>query len=112
MWDERKRNRLAELRRHEEVGSLSDADRIELASLTDELLALESAYLGPATQRLEHQRELVEAQNRRLEALAARKAALVERLRSFLSEAETERRAIEGEVEAVLAGGQGSEADR
>jgi hypothetical protein len=105
MWDEDKRHRFAELRRREETGSLSDPERAELAVLTGELLDLEATYLGPATQRLQQQRDIVEAQNRRLNALAARKAALVQRLQGVLGEAEAERYAIQGEVEALLAGG-------
>jgi hypothetical protein len=106
MWDDRKRQRFTELRRREEDGTLSDAQRAELAALTGEILDLESAYLGPAAQRLRQQRENFDAQNRRLEALVARKAALAERLQNVLSEAAAERHAIEGEVESVLAGGQ------
>ena len=112
MWDEEKRRRFAELRRHEEAGTLTESERAELAALTGELLDSESAYLGPATQRLRQQRETIDSQNRRLNALAARKAALVQRLQSFLSEAETERHAIEGEVESVLAGSQNSQNGR
>jgi hypothetical protein len=106
MFDERKRRRFEELRRREQEGVLSDAEREEVAALTGELLSAESAYLGPATERLRHQRETLEAQNRKLDALASRKAALVERRRSFLSVAEAERRAIDGEVDALLAGSQ------
>ncbi len=106
VWNEEKRSRFAELRRREDDDALSEAERAELARLTDELYALESSYLGPATERLQRQREITEAQNRRLNDLADRKSALVERLGTFLGEAEAERRAIQGEVEAVLAGGQ------
>lgn len=112
MWDEEKRLRFAELRRHEETAALSEGERAELASLTGELLDMESAYLGPATKRLREQREDFEAQNRRLDALAARKAALVGRLQTFLGEAEAERHAIEGEVEAVLTASQDSQTNR
>lgn len=106
MWNDEKRSRFAELRRREDDDALSEAERGELVRLTDELYALESSYLGPATERLQRQREITEAQNRRLNDLTDRKSALVERLRTFLGEAEAERRAIQGEVEAVLAGGQ------
>ncbi len=112
MWDEHKRHRFAEQQRDEDAGTLSEAERQELAGLTGELLDFESAYLGPATKGLREQRENVEAQNRRLDVLATRKAAVLERLQSFLSEAEAERHSIEGEVEAVLAGGQNSRTDR
>jgi hypothetical protein len=83
VWDEQKRHRFAELRRHEGEGTLAATERDELAKLTDELLALESAYLAPATERLRQEDQVIDAQNRRLEALGARKAALVERLSSF-----------------------------
>ena len=51
MWNEEKRSRFAELRRREDDDALSEAERGELARLTDELYALESSYLGPATER-------------------------------------------------------------
>jgi len=109
VWDDQKRHRFAELQRREQDGALSEVERGDLAALEDEVLAMESVYLGPATQRLRQQREVMDAQNRRLDALVARKTALVDRLQSFLSDAEAERRAIEGELEAVLAGRQGTQ---
>jgi vacuolar-type H+-ATPase subunit D/Vma8 len=83
----------------------------ELAFLTQELEAVEAACLTPATERLRQEREILETQNRNLEVLALRKEALVRRLSDFLAEAQTERRAIDGELAAVLGGSRGSETD-
>jgi hypothetical protein len=104
MWDEQKRHRFQELQRREQEGILLAREREELSALVSQLLLTESAYLGPATERLRLEREGLDAQNRKLEGLAARKAALAERLERFLAEADAERRTIEGEVDAVLAG--------
>lgn len=85
-------------------GTLTPAERAELASLTEELTAAEAVYLVPGEQRLRREREAIEAQNAALEALADRKSALVARLREVLAQSRTERQAIEGELAAVLAG--------
>jgi len=87
-----------------------EAEQAELAQLVQELEAAEANYLRPATERLRQQRETLQTQNRALETLALRKEALVLRLRDFLAEAQAERRAIESELAAVLAGTLGSEA--
>jgi dihydrofolate reductase len=101
MWDELKRQRFQELRGRE--SALTETERSELAGLAKELEAAEAAYLAPATERLRRQRQTLETRNRALEVLARRKEALLQRLREFLGEARTERRAIERELDAVLA---------
>jgi hypothetical protein len=109
MWDEQKRSRFHQLRQRLRDGGLREAEQAELALLVQELEADEAGYLTPSTERLRQERETLEAQNRALEVLARRKAALALRLRDFLAEALTERQAIESELDAVLAGGRGSE---
>ena len=112
MWDEEKRLRFAELRRHKKRRRFRKVNARELASLTGELLDMESAYLGPATKRLREQRKDFEGQTAGSTRLPGRKAALVGRLQTFLGEAEAERHAIEGEVEAVLTASQDSQTNR
>ena len=104
MWAEEKRSRFRDLQKRQQLGSLSEFERTELNCLTAELEVAEAAYLAPATQRLRQEREVLDSQNRTLEALARRKEALAVRLRAFLVDAEAERRAIENEVANVLAG--------
>lgn len=111
MWEEQKRSRFQELRQRQQEGGLSEAEQNELALLVLELEAGEAAYLTPATQRMKEERESLEEQNQSLEALVRRKEDLARRLRDFLTEAQAERRAIERELTAVLAGGRGSHTD-
>jgi hypothetical protein len=101
MWEERKRERLQQLR--ERQSALNEAERDELAGLLKELEDAEAAYLGPATDHLRAEREIVEKQNRTLELLVRRRENLLHRLGDFLAEAKAERRAIERELDAVLA---------
>lgn len=102
MWDQEKRSRFQELRQRQEDDALTEADRSELAKMIQELEDAEASYLTPAAERLRRERENATAQNRRLEALATRKEALTARLRSFLAEAQAERRAIGRELAEVM----------
>lgn len=111
MWEEQRRSRFQQLRQRQGNGALTEAEQAELALLTQELEAGEAGYLAPTTERLRQERETLEAQNRTLEALALRKEALVRRLRDFLAESQAERRAIDGELAAVLAGSRGLKTD-
>jgi hypothetical protein len=111
MWDDRKRSRFEELRERQRQLVLTEAEEAELSVLVRELETAEGAYLHAATARLRQERETLEAQNRVLEGLARRKEALVVRLRSFLSEVQAERLAIEHELAAVLPANQLSKAD-
>jgi hypothetical protein len=103
MWDEQKRQRFQQLRERE--CQLTAVEEAELGSLVKELKA---AYLSGATERLRQERDTLEKHNRALEDLAIRRKALVERLSNFLTEAHTERRAIESELASVLASSRGS----
>ena len=107
MWKEQTANRFQQLRQRQGKSALTEAEQAELALLMQELEAAEAGYLTPATERLRQERETLETQNRTLEVLALRKEALVRRLRDFLAEAQTERRAINGELAAVLGGSRG-----
>lgn len=106
MGQEQMGSRLDQLRRRQGEGALTEAERSELALLTEELETAEASYLTPATERIRREREAVEAQNRALDALALRKEALVRRLHDFLAEAQAERRAIDGELAAALEAGE------
>jgi hypothetical protein len=111
MWEEQKSHRFQQLRKRQQASQLSEAEQAELALLVKELEAAEAAYLAPATQQLRQEREILDDQNRSLENLIRRKEALVRRLHDFLAEMQAERRAIERELTAVLAGGGGSVTD-
>lgn len=111
MWEEHKSRRFQELRQRQQESVLSEAEQAELALLVKELEAAEAAYLTPATQQLQQERQALENQNRRLENLVRRKEALVRRLHDFLAETQAERRAIESELTAVMAGSRSSDTD-
>jgi hypothetical protein len=111
MWDAQKSSHFQQLRQRQRERVLSEAEQAELTLLGQELEAAEATYLAPATQRLGEERESLETQNRTLEVLARRKEALALRLQDFLTEAQAERRAIECELAAVLAGSRGSGTD-
>lgn len=72
--------------------------------MTDDVSAADAA-LAAAAQRVRAEREAVEARNRELERLVARRAALAARLADALADARAERRAIDADLAAVLAGG-------
>ena len=104
MWTDQTRKRFQELRSREMNGSLSEAERSELANLLQYIELEEALYLGGATRRVREERERLEGQNRSLENLVQRKEKLVSRLRSVLVEAKTEREAIDAELAAVIGG--------
>lgn len=111
MWDDQKRQRFQHLRERESAGVLGEGERAELTRLIGELQAAEARYLKPATKRLRDEREIVETQNRALEALVRRKERLAQRLEDFLAEAQAERRAIEGELAAMLVASRDAKTD-
>jgi small-conductance mechanosensitive channel len=111
MWDEQKRQRFQLLRQHDSAAALTDSERSELESLIQELQSAEAIYLGPATERLREERQRLDAQNHALETLARRREALAQHLRDVLAEAQAERRAIQGDLAALLVGGPGSQRD-
>jgi hypothetical protein len=108
---EAERSRFRELRERHREKVLTEAERAELAILEQHVEDAEAAHLAPAVERLRQERETIEAQNRTLERLAIRKEALAQQLRHVLGEAQAERRAIESELAAVLAAGEGSKTD-
>src|SRR5262245_61172090 len=69
MWDEVKQARFDALRIAERQGTLTEAEGVELLALTQELDALEAAYLHPATERVRQEREALGEQNSKLEEL-------------------------------------------
>ena len=69
MWTTAMQTRLNALRAAERQGTLTEAERAELAVLTQKLDALEAAYLTPATARVQQEREALKAHNKQLEAL-------------------------------------------
>jgi hypothetical protein len=111
MWDEQTRRRFELLRQRESAGAIADTERSELESLVEELQSAEATYLTPATERLREERQELDTQNRALEALARRRATLARHLHDVLAEAQVERRAIQGELAALLVGGPGSRRD-
>jgi len=112
MWDEQKRQRFEWLRQRESAGELTGIERTELESLVQELQSAETAYLTPATERLREERQGLDNQNRRLEALARRRETLARHLHHVLAEAQAERSAIQGELAALLVGGPDSRRGR
>ena len=88
MWDDDKQARFNALRPAERRGTLTDAERTELAALTQELDALEAAYLTPATERIQQEREALEAQNPQVEALLRERQAYLAQVRALVAELE------------------------
>jgi hypothetical protein len=111
MWEEQIRRRFELLHQRESAGVIADTERRELESLVEELQSAEATYLTPATERLREERQELDAQNRALEVLARRRETLARHLRDVLAEAQAERRAIQGELTALLVGGSGSRRD-
>lgn len=102
MLDPAKRERFQELRRREDEGALAPEEHGELSTLIQEIEDAEAAYLEPATERLARECEILQAQNRELEALVRRKEALRARLESTLANAQAERQAIDEEAARIL----------
>lgn len=111
MWDEPTRRRFELLRQREIAGVIANTERSELESLVEELQSAEATYLTPATERLREERQELDTQNRALEVLARRRETLARHLHDVLAEAQAERRAIQGELTALLVGGSGSRRD-
>src|SRR5579862_9575499 len=98
MWDEPKRQRFQDLRHRELEGRLSEAERRELACLTQELDDMESAGLAPGIERLRAENTRLEAearrlteQRRQLAELLRQKQDYLERVRDLVEELESER---------------------
>jgi hypothetical protein len=86
MWSEAKQTHFNALRAAERQGTLTAAERTELAALTQELDTLEAAYLTPATARVQQEREALEAQNRQLEELLHEQQTYLAEVRSLVAE--------------------------
>lgn len=56
--------------------------------LTQELDALEAAYLTPATERIQREREALEAQNQQVEELLRERQAYLAEVRALVAELE------------------------
>jgi hypothetical protein len=88
MWDEDKQARFNALRAAERKGTLTPDESAELAALTQELDAVEAAYLTPATERARQERETLEAQNRQLEELLREQQDYLAEVREVVAELE------------------------
>ena len=88
MWDNDKQDRFNARRGAERRGTLTDAERTELAALTQELDAREAPYLTPATERIQQEREALGSQNRQVEALLRERQADRADVRSLVAELE------------------------
>ena len=86
MWTDDKQARFNALRELERQGSSTDAEKAELAALTQELDALEATYLGPATERIRRERQALEAQNQRLEELLREREDYLARVRGLVAD--------------------------
>jgi hypothetical protein len=89
MWSDEQQTRLNALRAAERQGTLTAAERTELAALTQTLDALEAAYLTPATARVQQEREALEAQNRQLEELLHEQQSYLAEVRGLVAELQT-----------------------
>jgi hypothetical protein len=104
MREQEKRRRFQLLRRREQEGTITGAEREELGELVHDIEAAEAVLLQPVTERLGEERRAVEAQNSALQALVDRRERLAARLDQVLQEARSERRAIEQELAQILSG--------
>jgi hypothetical protein len=88
MWDEKKQACFKALRAVERQGRLTASEQAALGLLTQELDALEAAYLHPATERVRQEREALAAQNTQLEELLRERQAYLAELRRVVAELE------------------------
>lgn len=86
MWDQTKQARFNTLRTAERQGTLTEADHVELQTLLQELDALETSYLHPATERVRQEREALEEQNRKLEDLLHEQQVYLADVRTVVAE--------------------------
>ena len=102
--NDQKRERLQCLRQRDLNGTLTDSEKSELSLLIQELDCAETAVLRHATERLQNERQVVEARNRVLQDLVGRRQVLAARMRTVLAETQAERQAIDRELTSVLSG--------
>lgn len=94
MWDADKQARFDALRAVARQDPLTDAERTELEALLQELDALEAASLHPATERMHHEREALDAQNRQLEELLREQQAYLAEVREVMVALEARERRL------------------
>ena len=87
MWDEVKQDRFNALRTAERQGVLTEAEGTELLALTQELDALEAAYIHPATERMRQEREALGEQNSKLEELLREQQDYLTEIRALVTDA-------------------------
>jgi hypothetical protein len=86
MWDAAKQSRFNALRAAQRHRTLTTGEGAELSALTQELDALEGAYLHPATQRIRREREEQEEQNTKLEDLLREQQTYLAEVRAVVTE--------------------------
>ena len=92
MWDEVKQARFNTLRSAERQGTLTEAEGVELLALTQELDALEAAYLQPVTERVRQEREALGEQNSKLEELLREQQDYLAEIRTLVADLEVRAR--------------------
>lgn len=99
MWSEARQGRYERLREKEEQGSLSEAERSELASLKQERCSTEEAAIRKATRRTEEttralaaQLQRVSAQNQELETLIQEQEAYLAEVHALIADLQERRR--------------------
>jgi len=75
------------LRIAERQGMLTEAEGVELLALTQELDALEAAYIHPATERMRQEREALGEQNSKLEELLREQQDYLTEIRALVTDA-------------------------
>jgi hypothetical protein len=109
MWDDGKQQRLNELQRRAQNGSLPPADQQMLDALLSELEQAEWVALRPALNRLRREQQTlatdlsqVQAQNAVIAALTERYADLLARAKAQLAGLASERDALRREYERAV----------
>ena len=92
MRDEVKQARFNALRAAERQGALTEAEGAELLALTQELDALEAAYLQPATEHVRQEREALGEQNSKLEELLREQQDYLAEIRTLVADLEVRAR--------------------
>ena len=92
MWDEVKQARLNALRAADRQGVLTEVEGAELLALTQELDALEAAYLHPSTERMRQEREALGEQHSQLEELLRKQQDYLAEIRTLVADLEVRAR--------------------
>lgn len=109
MWTDEQRQRYNDLREREHAGTLTDAERVELTTLMQQLNDREAAYLAPANERKAQEVaamkvavEQLEAQNRRLREYLHERQAFLARVKSLIADIHAEDRLVRERFSDVL----------